>query len=92
MKKLFNTLRQKGRLDIQIDYHKLFNETATDVIDRKPDEYAGFDTAAMKEDNCIIRVEFMPLDKPMVALSYSNDIEQALKLVSKEYKKWRPKK
>ncbi len=86
MKKLFNTLRISGKLDIQIDYHKGFGETAKDVIERKPFEYGVADK--MIANNCIIRVEFLPTDKPMVALAYSHDLELALKDVFNQWKIW----
>lgn len=87
MKKLFNKLRTSGRLDIQVDYHKLFNETAKDVIERKPFEYGISDK--MISTNCIIRVEFLPLDKKMTALAYSHDLELALKDVYNQYLIWK---
>lgn len=89
MKKLFNKLRLGGKLDIQIDYHKAFNETAKDVIERKPFEYGN--AKKMIAINCIIRVEFLPTDKPMVALAYSHDLELALKDVYNQYLTWEPK-
>lgn len=91
MKKLFNTLRTKGKIDIQVDYHKAFKETAQQVIGAKPNEYDGFDIDNMVKKDCIIRVEFLPHDKPMPALSYSHDLELALKDVYNQYLIWQPK-
>ncbi len=90
MKRIFNTLRTSGKLDIQVDYHKAFKETAKDVIDAKPNEYDGFDIDTMVKKNCIIRIEFLPNDKPMQALSYSHDLELALKDVYNQYLLWEP--
>ena len=92
MKRLFNKLKSLGKLDIVVDYHKLFNETAMDVIDRTPIEYAGCPCDKMKSLNTIIRVEFAPNDKPMApAVSYHWDVEEALKRVHNEYLLWQPK-
>lgn len=91
MKKIFNKLRIGGKLDIQVDYHKGFRETAKDVIEAKPAEYRDFDTANMIKQDCIIRVEFLPNDKPMTALSYSHDLELALKDVYNQYLIWESK-
>lgn len=86
MKRIFNKLRTSGKLDIQVDYHKQFGETAKDVIERKPFEYGIADK--MIANDCIIRVEFLPNDKKMVALAYSHDVELALKDVYNQYFIW----
>lgn len=88
MKRIFNKLRTSGKIDIQVDYHKIFNETATQAIEVKPREY-GNDTDKMKELDCIIRVEFFPNDKKMNALAYSHDLELALKDVYNQYITWK---
>lgn len=90
MKQLFQKLRESGKIDIQVDYHKAFNETATQAIDAKPEEYDGFNIEKMKKLNSIIRVEFLPHDKPMKALSYDADLEFALKDVFNQYELWQP--
>lgn len=89
MKQLFNKLRKSGKLDIQVDYHKAFEETAKEVIQRQPFEY-GIVPDKMIKTNCIIRVEFLPTDKPMIAVAYSHDIELALKDVFTQWQVWEP--
>lgn len=89
MKRIFNTLKSLGKIDIQIDYHKVFKETASQVIETNPREY-GNNTDKMKKKNCIIRIEFFPSDKPMTALAYSHDLELALKDVYNQYLLWKP--
>lgn len=90
MKKIFNTLKNSGRLDIQIDYHKGFKETAEQYINSSK-EFEGINAEKMIENNSIIRIEFFPNDKPMNALAFSHDIELALKDVFNQWKLWKPK-
>lgn len=80
-----------GRLDIQIDVHKLFNETAKQVIERKPSEYGEYAPGMIARD-CIIRVEAAPFGKKMPpALCYHWDLEFALKNCLNQIERWEPK-
>ncbi len=89
MKKLFNQLMNGGKLDIQVNYHKGFNETAEQYINTSR-EFNGIDTGKMIKTNTIIRIEFLPHDKPMNATAYSHDLELALKDAYNQYLLWMP--
>lgn len=82
-----------GRLSIQLDYHKLFNETAEKFITDNSREVSGVteDTLAkMRETNTIIFVQANPIDKPMEAKAYHYDLETALKDCLYQIKLWKP--
>lgn len=85
MKRLFNKICNSGKIDIQVDYHKLFNETAEQAIFANEKEYRDFDIEKMIKTNRIIRVEFFPSTKRMTALAYSHDLEDALQNVYNQY-------
>jgi hypothetical protein len=92
MKKLLKELMSlcPGRLQIEIDTHKAFNELAADVIGRSPELY-GIYTPEMIHKNSIIRVEALPITKPMPsAICYHYDLELALKDVLNQIKLWEP--
>lgn len=93
MKKLFKELMQlcPGRISVEIDQHKLYGETASDVINRDRNKY-GIYSPEMIRLNTIIHVEALPVDKPMphAASSYHYDIELALKDVLNQIKLWQP--
>ena len=77
-----------GRVSIEIDRHKLFNESAAQVIGRKPSEY-GDQAMAMSAYNTIIRIEAAPINKPMPpVVSYHYDIELAIKDCLNQIKIW----
>ena len=94
MKKLLSKLMliAPGRVIIEIDRHKLFNETAKQVIERNPSEY-GVLAGDMILKNTIIRVEVAPITKPMpTAVSYHYDLELALQDCLNQINLWTPKK
>jgi len=98
MRKLFNELTRlcPGRLHILIDQHKVYNETASQVIERESEQFATT-TLATQEMMClknsIIQVDAAAIDKPMPPVTvFSYDIEQALKETLKQIKAWKPEK
>lgn len=98
MKKYLNELSAlcPGRIAIEIDKHLLFNETATDVIDRETKLFN--DTTEpiqerMKLDNTIIHLEAATITKPMPIVEiWHYDLELAIKQALKEIRKWKPEK
>lgn len=93
MKKVLTQLMTlcPGRLMIEIDRHKLFNETSEQVIRRKPSEY-GIHADDMILRNTIIMVEAAPIHKAMPpAVSYHYDLEKALQDCLNQINLWQPK-
>jgi hypothetical protein len=92
MKKILSKLMliAPGRIDIQIDQHKLYNETALQVIERRPSQY-GIHAGDMIIKNTIIRVEVAPITKPMpTVVCYHYDLELALKNCLDQINLWKP--
>lgn len=82
----------QGRFTVEFDIHKLFNETAEQVIERAPKVY-GKQSITMSERNTVIRIEAVPKDIPMPMVEvYHYDFDLALKETLKQIKKWKPEK
>lgn len=80
-----------GRIVIEIDRHILFNETARQVIERKPREY-GIHADAMIKKNSIIMVEAACITKHMpTVVSYHYDLELAIKDCLNQISEWHEK-
>lgn len=80
-----------GRVIVEFDRHKLFGETALDVILRNPKQY-GILADEMISRNTIIMVEAAPIDKPMPpVIVFHYDLESALKNALNQIKLWQPK-
>lgn len=68
-----------GRVDIEINKHILFGETAKDVINRTPKDYMDAPIATMKRRNSIIRLEALPITKDMYpVIVYHYDLQKAI--------------
>lgn len=81
-----------GRLSVEFNQHKLFNETAQQVIERTPKVF-GKHIDRMCDTDTIIRVEAVPKDIPMPMVEvYHYDFDLALKETLKQIKKWKPEK
>lgn len=90
MKKIINELMAlcPGRLIITIDRHKLFGETAKDIIERSPNEYGVLSNEMIIRDT-IIMIEAAPVNKPMPpVIVYHYDLEKALANTLNEIKLW----
>jgi hypothetical protein len=85
-----------GRINVEIDRHHLFGESATDVIERSDRQFSETKSAVvdvMKSDNTIIHLEAATTTKPMPVVDiYHYDLELAIKEVLKQIKKWKPAK
>lgn len=98
MKKYLTELMQiaPGRVSIEIDKHKLYNETAKTVIEREVKQFADtpeFRRALMAESDTIIHLEVAPITKPMPIVEiWHYDLELSMKQALKEIKKWKPQK
>lgn len=79
-----------GRIDIQLDYHKLFNETSKQVIEKSPNIYIASKStlAKMKRLNTIVRVQ---ANSKVEIVCYHFDLEQAINSVLKQVKEWERK-
>jgi len=73
-----------GRIDIQLDYHKLFGETAAQVIGRSRIATRAIEKEMINRDT-IIRVQ---ANSKFEAVCYHYDFEAALSNVLKQVKKW----
>lgn len=75
-----------GRVDIQLDYHKLFNDTAAQVISKIEAPKAV--KAKMVQLDTIVRVQ---ANHKFEAVCYHYDLEVALENVLKQVKQWEKK-
>jgi len=98
MKKYLTELMQiaPGRVSIEIDKHKLFNETAETVIEREVKQFNETTEPIkelMKSNDTIIHLEVAPITKPMPIVEiWHYDLELAMKESLKQIKKWKPEK
>lgn len=85
-----------GRIEIEIDRHKVYGETAETVINRETKQFSdttGFITAMMMANNTIIHLEAATTTKPMPIVEiWHYDLELAIKEALKAIKKWKPEK
>jgi len=75
-----------GRVDIQLDYHKLFGEGAAQVVDKIEAPKAV--KLKMAQMDTIVRVQ---ANHKFEAVCYHYDLEIALETVLKQVKKWEKK-
>lgn len=98
MKKYLTELMQiaPGRVSIEIDKHKLFNETAETVIEREVKQFCDtspYVISSMMANDTIIHLEVAPITKPMPIVEiWHYDLELAMKESLKQIKKWKPEK
>jgi Cu/Ag efflux protein CusF len=80
-----------GKVFIQIDNHKLYNQNAEDYLNESiPEETKYFDEeskALMIEHDAITRIEASPNNMTPTVIVYSHDIELGLKSAIKQIEK-----
>ena len=85
-----------GRIEIEIDRHKVYGETAETVILREVKQFSdtfGAILDEMAKQNTIIHLEAATTTKPMPVVEiWHYDIELAIKDALKQIKKWKPEK